>query len=136
MQVYLQVDGIGFTDPANMVTSGSTDGYTHGFILDVEIKCESKPLICREYNETEKISVAMAWAANFKTGEYVIEEVLKSAEVNRYTLQAKEYNWGKRNHFRAEYDARVKFIAAEMNPNNSDCFMCKERELFFTKISG
>lgn len=133
---YFHVQGVGFADPANMTSTGTFDGYTHGFILDVEIVCESKALICREYSDNEKVSVAMAWAANFKAGEYVIEEVMKSSEVNRYTLQAKEYNWGKRNHYRAEYDQRVKYIAGAVDPNSSDCFMCKERELFFAKINS
>lgn len=134
LEDYFKIDGVGFVDPANMQGTGSFDSFTHGFILDVEILCESKALICKEYSQNEKVSVAMAWAANFKTGEYIIEEVMKSSEVNRYTLQAKEYNWGKRNHFRAEYDQRVKYIAGAVDPNSSDCFMCKERELFFEKI--
>lgn len=133
---YFQMQGTSFTDPSNMVSTGALDAYTHGVLLDVEIKCETAPLICRELAQSEEIAVSLAQAAIFKTGEITIEEVMKSSEVNRFTLQAKEYNWGKRNHFRAEYATRISFIAGAIDPNNSDCFTCKERELFFTKISG
>lgn len=133
---YFIMQGTSFTDPSEMGSTGIEDSYTHGILLDVELKCETQPLICRELAQSEEIAVSLAQAAIFKTGEITIEEVMKSPEVNRYTLQAKEYNWGKRNHFRAEYASRIAFIAGAIDPNNSDCFTCKERALFFTKISG
>lgn len=133
---YFTIQGTSFTDSTAMVSSGTLDGYSHGIVLDVEIICESKYFICREYGDNEKVKVAMNYAAVYKAAELTIEAVLKSSEVNRFTLQNKEYLWGKRNHFRKEYDQRVQFAAAAMDPNNSDCFKCGQRKVFFEKIKS
>ena len=39
-----------------------------------------------------------------------------------------------RNHFRSEYQQRITFIANAVDPNNSDCFECGQRSVFFDKI--
>lgn len=133
---YFDIRGVGFTNPSDMIESGRFDTYSHGFVLDVELKCESKTLICREVFENEKIGIAMAAAVQFKAAELIIESVLKSNEVNRFTMQNREYNWGKRNHFRVEYASRISYMAGEIDISNSDCFVCGGNAMFFTKIRG
>lgn len=103
-----------------------TDSFSHGIILDVDVRCESQRLVCREYDENEAISIAMSRAVWYKAGELLIEDVIKQPDVNRYTTQSREYLWGKRNHFRAEYEARVKYMGAAIDVTQSNCYVCKE----------
>lgn len=133
---YFKIQGISFTDPADPLGSGSSDEYTHGFILDTEIRCETGPLICRQYFENEEVRLSISQAANFKAGELALEEVMRSSEVNRYTLQKTEYNLGRRSHYSAQYKQRVEFVASAINATASDCFECKQRDIFFTGIKS
>jgi hypothetical protein len=103
-----------------------TDNYSHGLILDVEIKCDNEKLFCRSYQEDDAVSVTMAHATWFKGGELLIEDVLKQPDINRYTTMDKERLWGKRNHFRKEYDVRVMYLTEVVDVAASNCYICRE----------
>jgi hypothetical protein len=122
---YLEVNGVDFDD-INNLQNVRTDDYSHGLTLDIVIKCDNQQLFCRQYAEDDAVAVAMAYAVWFKAGELLIEDVLKSPDLNRYTTMDKERLWGKRNHFRAEYDGRIPFLAATIDITDSNCFVCRE----------
>src|SRR5205823_8019649 len=56
--------------------------------------------------------------------------------VNRFTMQKTEYNLGRRSHYRKEYNDRIGFIASAIDTSASDCFVCKDRNIFMTGIRG
>lgn len=126
----------GEIDDINNLQNPNLDSYSHGLILDVAIKCDNEKLFCREYNEDDAIAVAMSRAVWFKAGELLIEDVLKQPDVNRYTTMAREYLWGKRNHFRAEYESRINYMAAVIDVTASNCYVCREtaNQPFFAPI--
>lgn len=107
---------------------GRLDQYTHGFSLGVDIRCEVGSIICNEYNNNNAIALTSAWAILYKFGEILNESVLNSGEVNRYTMMNREYLWGKRNHFRKEYEDRINYLAESIDLTASDCFICKNTE--------
>lgn len=121
---YVTVYGVQVDDPSNL-TDKLTDAFSHGLILDVEIKCDNERIFCREYVEDEAVAVAMAYATWYKSGELLIEDVLKQPDVNRYTTMAREYLWGKRNHFRSEYESRVNYLGAVIDVQASNCYVCR-----------
>lgn len=122
---FVRVDGVQFDSLAGL-NYANYDQYSHGFILNVSIKCDNSQLFCREYNDQEAVAVTMARAVWFKAGELLIEEVIKSPNINRYTTMAKEYLWGKRNHFRTEYDGRIKYLADVIDVSASNCYICRQ----------
>lgn len=126
---YLDVVG-GELNDTNNLSAVKTDKYSHGLSLDVDIRCKPGDLICREYDRENAIAVTMAWATMYKAGELLIEAVMNSGEVNRYTMMNREYLWGKRNHFRKEYDARIMYLASNMDVTSSDCFICRDTHFF------
>lgn len=132
---FVQVFGVQATDPTTLQDK-LTDQYSHGLIMDVDIRCDNEKLFCGNYNENDAIAVTMAYAAYFKAGELLIEEVLKSPDVNRYTTMAREYLWGKRNYFRAQYDERIVYLTATINVSASNCYVCREasNQPFFSPI--
>jgi len=131
-KVYFEAEG-GEADSLNNLTEG-TDAFTHGLALDVEIRCLPQRLICREYDRENAIAVTMAWATLYKTGEMLIEAVLSSGEVNRYTMMGRDYLWGKRNHFKKEYEMRVEYLGSTIDAGSSDCFICRESRIFMGGI--
>jgi hypothetical protein len=93
-------------------------------------------LFCREYSEDDAVAVVMGYATWYKAGELLIEDVLKQPDVNRYTTMAREYLWGKRNHFRKEYENRIIYLAAVIDVMASNCYVCREQvnQPFFSGI--
>lgn len=130
---YIEVSG-GQLDSLDNLNEATKDAYTHGISLNVDIRCVTGDLICREYNNEDAVAVTMAWATMYKTGELLIESVMASKEVNRYTLMNREYLWGKRNHFIKEYESRVHYLADQIDINSSDCFVCKDPKFINTGI--
>lgn len=132
---FVTLQGVELAD-INNITNKKTDSYSHGIILDVELRCETERLICREYNEEEAISVALSYAVWYKAGELLIEDVMKQPDINRYTTMDREYLWGKRNHFRKEYEIRINYIAATIDVSQSNCYICREsaNQPFFAGI--
>lgn len=114
-------------DSTSNFSNSLYDQYSHGLIVDVDIRCNNEKLVCREFNEEDAISITMAYATRFKAAELLIEYVLGSPDVNRYTTMAREYLWGKRNHFRSEYDNRVIYLAATIDVTSSNCYVCREQ---------
>lgn len=130
---YAMVQGGQIDDLSNLY-GGARENYSRGISLDVDIRCKPGNLICREYDRENAIAVTMAWATMYKTGEMLIESVLNSGEINRYTMMNREYLWGKRNHFRKEYDGRIEYLASVIDVSSSDCYICRENRIFMGGI--
>lgn len=122
---YVDLEGVQLDSMTNL-TNKSRDTYSHGIILDVNVRCESERLICREYDAQEAVSIAMSYAVWYKAGELLIEDVIKQPDVNRYTTMDRTYLWGKRNHFRAEYETRINYLASVIDVTTSNCYVCRQ----------
>jgi hypothetical protein len=122
---YVTVKGVQLND-TSMLNDVITDAYSHGIILDVDIRCDNEKLFCRGYTEDDAVAITMAYCVWYKAGELLIEDVLKQPDVDRYTTMAREYLWGKRNAFRKEYDTRMLYLGAAIDVNASNCYVCRE----------
>lgn len=114
--------------------TAKTVNKAYGIVLDVEIRCISSNFVCREYNDKNALAIVAKWAVAYKANEILIERILSSPEVNRYTLMNREHLYGKRNHFRAEYQNRVQYILDNVDVSKTDCFICKQSGLFLGGI--
>lgn len=130
---FISVKG-GETDDLEFFPQATDYNHTKGLIIDVSIKCETKNIICNEYDRENAIAVTLAYMVLYKAGEILIESILASNEVTRYTMMNREYLWGKRNHFRKEYNDRVEYLSSVIDINSSDCFVCKNTDMFFSGI--
>lgn len=135
---YVNVSGVGLDLINDLTTNRSLDAYAHGIMVDAEIRCDSQGFVCRQYDEEVDISKVLAYCVWYKTGELIIEAVLKSPEINRYTMMNREYYWGKRNHFRKEFDDRMAWLSSNedaINIDDTDCFVCKDESgMFYSGI--
>lgn len=126
----------GELDDINMLSTGTSDQYSHGITMDVDIRCVPGNMICREYDNENAIAVTMAWAVMYKAGELLIESILGSREVNRYTMMNREALYGKRSHFKKEYETRIVYLASVIDVSSSDCYICREATMFMAGIQS
>lgn len=134
MDRFMDISGFASTTDAFHPAPPPRDADAHGLVFDVELRCDDSQLICREYDENNGVSVTLAYAAQFKAGELLIESVLRSPEVNRFTMMNREYLWGKRNHFKTEYENRIKYIRKVVDVSESGCFICRNQDIMFGNI--
>lgn len=133
LETYADIRGVSFTNQETPnVFSG--DEFSHGIVMNVEIICKATDLICRNYKQNDNISIASNYAIRFKANEMLIEKIFASNNVNFYTMMKSEYLWGKRNHFRKQYEERIQYIASEIDPSLSDCMSCKAKGVWKSKI--
>lgn len=101
----------------------------NGLVLDVDFRCDSTRLICSDDMpldfESDGRAKQMAVAMRFKAGELLLEYILSSGNVNRYTMLDNERLWGKRNHFRKTYDEWIVYLCSNTEITNNDCLMCR-----------
>lgn len=126
---YVAVTGGEAADLVSMEAAKHSSSSSRGIVLDVDINCGSSSFVCREYNSQDGIAIVAKWAVAYKANEILIESILSSPEVNRYTMMSREHLYGKRNHFRAEYDNRVQYILENIDITKSDCFICKQNTI-------
>ncbi|WP_313515643.1 hypothetical protein [Sphingobacterium sp.] len=129
LKSYLSLGGVQSSSLDGLV--GSTDQiYSYGIYLDAKIDCTSKESICNllELDESKTIAHAIA----YKAQEFLIEEVMSSGKVNRFTMLSNEHMWGKRNHFRKEFDNRILWLAQTYPFEKiNDCVGCDESNMMY-----
>lgn len=103
---------------------------SNGLLLDVELSCKTENLICTEdypLDFDNPLTAVMAKSIQYKGGELLIEYILASGNLNRFTILDKERLWGKRNHYRKSFDDRITYLAKETKPYLiNDCFTCAD----------
>lgn len=101
--------------------------YMNGLLLDVEFKCKTEEVICDSDGidyETNPLARVMAKCIQLKGGELLLEYILASPELSRFTTLDRERMWGKRNHYRKEYSDRITYIASSIDINKNGCLEC------------
>lgn len=125
LNAYMTYHGVSFNSLENL-SNMKADQQGHGISIQAVVGCDTETVVCREYDKQEAIQQMMAWAARYKAGELWIEYIFKGAQVNRVNLQNREYLWGKRNHFRKEYEERITAIANNLTLGETNCYTCKD----------
>lgn len=109
----------------------------HGLVIDADFICKNEDIICKDLldYDNDELSMVQAYCTRYKAAEILIELILSSPKPNRFTLLDRERLWGKRNHYRKEYDGRIEYIGDQLTEQNrinliSDCLACKNIEGF------
>lgn len=133
LKTYLDPKGVSSSTIDGLTGSGTM--YANGIFLDGKIECGIKEMLCRlkEVDESNTIAHAIA----YKAQEFLIEDILGTGEINRFSMLAKEHLWGKRNHFRKEFDDRVTWLSQIITIDKiSDCFACNDNRIRLARIGG
>lgn len=114
-------------------TSSST--YANGVFIDGKIECVISELVCELLKLDESNTIAHAIA--YKAQELLIEDIIGSGNINRFTMLSKEHLWGKRNHFRKEFDDRIIWLSETFTADQlTDCLMCDDNRIRRVLIGG
>lgn len=122
---FMDYNGVSFNDP-NKIHNISSNKMGNGLCVSVVVGCDNDQVICREYDKKDNVQKLMAQAERYKAGEMWIEYIFKSGYVNRMNLLNREYLWGKRDHFRVEFNKRITTIANDMMLGETACYQCKD----------
>lgn len=124
----------GESDRLDTLHLAKLNGFAYGMVPTVTIHCHLDEFICREYENQQAVKAVVGWALLYKTGANIIDHVLLSGNIDRYTTMNREALYGKRNHFTKEYNERVQHLVASMDVEKSDCFQCKPSKMSFGLI--
>lgn len=109
-------------------SSWSTSQYLNGIILDASFSCKVQDLICVDEIDfsTNEIAASMAGAIQYRAGAILVDNILASGNINRYTMTDRERLMGKKNTYMKEYLDRLEWIAQNININANDCLACDD----------
>lgn len=124
---FIMLTGTSGTTLTDRENWGNTQ-YLQGLILDVDFKCKVQDLLCKDTLDfdTNENAAVMATAIQFRAGALMIDSILASGTINRYTMTDRERLMGKKNTYTTEYLKRVDFLAQNINLTANDCLECND----------
>lgn len=131
---YVMLTGVtGETNTLLGRDSWGTQNYLNGLVFDVAFTCAIKDLICTEQfdYETNPLALVMAYAVRYKAGIILLDKILASGEINRYTMMDRERLMGKKNTYAKEYQSRIDYLVEQINYKANDCLVCDDTEQIF-----
>lgn len=134
---YVMARGMSGNVIADRAEDWNSTTETNGLGMVVDFGCHIGEIICRDHLDFEGNVNAMvlAYAVRFKAAEKLIEKILATGNLSRYTMLDRERLWGKRDHYRAQHDLRIDYLAEELTKPEvinsvSDCFHCQDEHGF------
>jgi hypothetical protein len=120
--------------------SWGTINRNYGIFLDVDFDCKVEETLCKgQINyDSNPLAQVMAVAVRYKAGQLLIEKILSTGILNRYTMSDRERLLNKKSTYQKEYNDRITYLAEQIaKPENinaiSDCFSCYD-ESGFAKV--
>lgn len=114
-------------------TQFTRSNYVNGLILDVDLRCKTADLICSETRpldfENDGFDMQIAYANRWLAGALLMQKMLDSPDLNRYTMMDRERVYGMRNHARKMYNDFVQYLC-ENREVSTGCLVCKPNPNF------
>jgi hypothetical protein len=130
---YLRLEGVVGSD-LSAFNSWQIASSAHGLAFDLEVGCDASNILCELFASDMAYQAVIANSIRFKAAELVMEKVLASENINRYTMLDREYLWGKRNNFRKEYLDRVTWMVETVDISSfTDCYVCNTNQKLINK---
>jgi hypothetical protein len=120
---YVNFTGVQLDNLNNTVAALVSDR-AFGVSASIKFFCNEGSFVCREFDSKNPIAVAMAAAVRYKMGFLLLNKVLSSPEVSRYTMMNREQIYGNVKVYEREYQKRISAISVKLDPNKTDCFIC------------
>jgi hypothetical protein len=124
---WIMAGGIEFNDITLREVSPSSK--FRGLTIQASFKCDEQRVICDETsdfinNQTDR---AIAFAYLYKAGEYFLNEVVGSGEVNRYTLLGADAINNNIEFYNQRYKEMLNFISSNLDYSKVDCYKCHSK---------
>ena len=125
-QHWLNAAGTHGNDLMHKTSWGCNSTFTYGIQIEVELNCALADVICQNLDyENNPAAIKLAEALRYKAGEKVINIIMSTGNINRYTLLDNESMWGRRNHYAKRYTETLAEAVAAMDVSRSGCYKCK-----------
>ena len=127
---FINASGFNEIDFSNVAYNSSNE-LAYGIRLDVEITCDNIDWLCIDpsFWKTNKYYRSAAKCLQmFQIGR-LINYVLKSGNINRYTLLEREALYGRRNHLKAEAEKYLGYLGKNVPLETTNCFVCRPSAL-------
>lgn len=127
---WFHLQGTAGNDIADREGWGRND-FANGLLLDLCITCNTADLICGGDNvdrdwQNDPVSRVIAATIRYKAGVILVEDILNSGNINRYTMMNRDYLKGRRSHYNKEYGNRIMWLGENMSINGNDCLGCDD----------
>ena len=103
-------------------------------MIDAEFLCNANEIICADALDytNDELAMVQAYGLRYAQAERLVDKILSSTKLNRFTMLDREALYGKRSHFKKEMDTRAKYVAHELTKPDrinliNDCFSCKDK---------
>lgn len=103
------VSGTG-VDAIRDANTGFSD-HAMGLIIDSDMSCDAQSIACNDADfDHNAIAKVMAYAVWYRAGVFLINSILSSTNINRFTMLDREPLYGKRANYAKEYDNRLVWL--------------------------
>jgi len=110
-------------DLLNFIRLNNTDP-AYGLSLDVVISCNRNELVLKAIENDETVKSVTGYALQFKAGEIAINRILKTDNINRFTLLSEKKLTELLGYYIEQYEKRINWLAANIQPAKDSCFVC------------
>jgi hypothetical protein len=106
----------------------STNNYMYGLTFQVELRCKIGEVLCQDQLDFEgnPLAAAMAIAIQNKTGEMLLNWLISSGNLNRYTIINTETFITQMESYKATYNQMIQYIVESADITQNDCLTCKD----------
>lgn len=118
---YLAVGGYN----ADNLKGETGDTFSNGIVLQSHLSCDQVAWLC-DMDEVEGYNVksVIGRAIQMKAAVKVISQILRSANINLFTMSNREGMYADKKRLQKAYENQVIWLAENVPAGVSDCFMC------------
>lgn len=107
----------------------ATSKELNGLVLDGAFTCDKTRLICSDNYpldfEHDERAMYIAYGIRFKAGQMLVQLILDSENINRYTILGREALYGKRASYEKKYNDIIDWLCQNTEVTNTDCLACR-----------
>lgn len=116
----------GTTTDAIIAANAGFNDRAYGILIDGEIKCNMKDIACNDLDfDNSEVALVMAHALRYRAGQLLVDNILASGNINRYTMLDRERLYGQRSRYAKEYTSRIEWLKENMDWQGTGCLTCE-----------
>ncbi len=125
---WILVAGISGSD-LTYIEDWGISSYNYGLILDVEISCSIKNILCDDNSDfaQDENQVALAYMILYKSGDYFMDEMIKTDEITRSNMISSEQLLANKTIYTDKYKEMLEFASRNWDVSKTDCLICNPK---------
>lgn len=110
---------------ADTLLGETGDTFSNGIVLQAHLSCDQVGWVC-DMDEVEGYNVksVIGRAIQMKAAIKIISSVLRSANINIFTMSNRESLYGQKKSLQKAYENQILWMAQNIPASVSDCFQC------------